>query len=81
MSTGPEHYREAEELLVLSRASGQTGEWQNTYALQAQVHAQLAEVAAFVEQVGLAIEPTPANHHGPAEPGNEWYHVIFGDQP
>lgn len=76
---GPEHYLEAERLLATTDETVHSAEMIAARAALAQAHGQLAEVAGFVEQVGLAIEPIPANSHGPAEPGNEWGRAVFGD--
>jgi len=46
MATGPEHYREAEQLLDWARQAERGGDWERLYLAQAQIHATLALAAA-----------------------------------
>jgi len=75
MSSGPEHYREAERLVAESYQNGGTQTDDALFLAEAQVHATLALVAAQIE-VGYAIS---AAGGGSPFPSVEWDRALAPD--
>lgn len=70
--TGPEHYREAERLLVLAHNLADQGHQDRADFIlaRAQIHAGLASTAATVEAAGLFKVHRATGWPGPGDPPN-----------
>ncbi|MEU6535555.1 hypothetical protein [Streptomyces sp. NPDC047000] len=77
---GPEHYREAERRLLMAWEDDSTPQRSAHLVAEAQVHATLAQVAAFVS--AQPIEGHDSRGGIPAEDWDQWTEAIYtGELP